>query len=240
MSEFKVQLLAKKEIAHGTMAFVFSKPEGFEFKAGQSCDFTLINPSETDAEGNKRAFSLCNPPHSSELMIATRMRDTAFKRVLKNLPLKSELLCEGPFGDFTLHNNVKKTAIFLTGGIGITPVRSIVLQATQAKLQHKIHLFYANNKPEDAAFLEELQNLEKVNKNYNFVGTMADISHSKKEWKGAVGFIDKNLLTKDLTELSQAVYYICGPAGMVVAMRKMLNGIGVDDDDIRTEEFSGY
>jgi len=102
------------------MAFIFEKPKDFTFKAGQFGDFTLFNPQETDEEGNTRGFSLTNPPYASDLMVATRMRDTAFKRVLKTLPLGTELKLDAPYGSFTLHNNKEIPAVFLTGGIGIT------------------------------------------------------------------------------------------------------------------------
>jgi ferredoxin-NADP reductase len=89
----------------------------------------LINPSETDAEGNTRGFSLASAPYEDDLMLATRMRDTAFKRVLKTMALGAELTLDAPYGSFTLHNNAAIPAVFVTGGIGVTPVRSIVLQA---------------------------------------------------------------------------------------------------------------
>ncbi|KTD19617.1 FAD-dependent oxidoreductase [Legionella israelensis] len=144
------------------MAFIFEKPKDFTFKSGQFGDFTLLNPKETDEEGNTRAFSLTNPPFANDLMVATRMRDTAFKRVLKTLSLGTELKLDAPYGSFTLHNNKAIPAVFLTGGIGITPVRSIITQATKDKVPHQIYLFYSNNRPEDTAFLEELKSLEKV------------------------------------------------------------------------------
>ena len=77
MPIYKVKLQRKEEIADGTMAFYFEKPKGFEFKAGQFGDFTLIDPAETDAEGNTRGFSLASAPYEDFLMFATRMRDTA-------------------------------------------------------------------------------------------------------------------------------------------------------------------
>jgi ferredoxin-NADP reductase len=73
------------------MAFHFEKPSGFAFKAGQSADVTLIDPPDTDAEGNTRTFSIASPPFENELVFTTRMRDTAFKRSLKNVPLATEV-----------------------------------------------------------------------------------------------------------------------------------------------------
>jgi ferredoxin-NADP reductase len=234
MSIYNIKLLDRKEVAEGTMAFTFEKPEGFTFKSGQYGEFTLINPTETDAEGNTRIFSLTNAPSDTDLMIATRLRDTAFKRDLKVLALGSELKFKAPNGSFILHNNKAIPAVYLTGGIGITPVRSIVMQAAKDKLSQKIYLFYSNNRPEDAAFLDELATLVNENSNYKFIPTMTAMDKSKK------GYINKKMLEKYLEDLAEPIYYISGPAAMVAAMRKMLNEAGIDEDNIRTEEFSGY
>lgn len=240
MAVFNVKLLKKIEIAEGTMAFHFEKPQDFKFKAGQFADVTLIDPSETDAEGNIRAFTLANAPYEEDLVFVTRMRDTAFKRVLKNLSVGSEVTIDAPHGSYTLHNNVTKPAVFLTGGIGVTPVRSIVLQAAKDKLPHKLFVFYSNRRPEDAAFLDELKNLQGSNPNYVFVGTMTQMDKSKRPWNGEVGYITADLLSKHISDLTVPIYYLSGPAAMVAAMRQTLNDAGVDDDNIKTEEFSGY
>lgn len=240
MTIYQIKLLDRQIVAEGTMAFIFEKPKDFNFKAGQFGDFTLLNPEETDEEGNTRAFSLTNPPYANDLMVATRMRDTAFKRVLKTLPIGTELKLDAPYGSFTLHNNKAIPAVFLTGGIGITPVRSIVTQATKDKLPHQIYLFYSNNRPEDTAFLEELKSLEKRNSYYKFISTMTAMEKSKQPWTGEKGFINREMLEKYIKDLTTAIYYISGPATMVAAMRKMLNEADINDDNIRTEEFSGY
>src|SRR5580704_6423939 len=80
MADLKSKLIRREEVAEGTMAFHFEKPSGFTFKAGQSADVTLVDPPDTDAEGNTRTFSIASPPFENELVFTTRMRDTAFKR----------------------------------------------------------------------------------------------------------------------------------------------------------------
>src|SRR5680860_14477 len=228
MPVYKIKLKSRQEIAAGTMAFHFEKPEGFAYKAGQFADYTLINPSETDAEGNTRGFSLASTPYEDDLMLATRMRDTAFKRVLKTMEPGTELTLDAPYGSFTLHNNTQLPAVFLTGGIGVTPVRSIVLQATHNKLPHKIFLFYSNRRPEDAAFLDDLTEAQKKNPNYTFVGTMTEMEKSGREWHGETGFITKAMLLKYIDDLMLPIYYLAGPPAMVTAMRKTLGEAGVN------------
>ncbi|POZ50583.1 ferredoxin--NADP reductase [Methylovulum psychrotolerans] len=240
MSQYLVKLKSKREIAEGTMAFHFEKPEGLIYKAGQFASCTLINPAETDAEGNTRAFSFASAPYEDELIFAARMRDTAFKRVLKKMEIGTEIAIKAPFGTFTLHDKPDSPTVFLTGGIGITPVRSMIMQAVYDQLPQQILVFYANRRPEDTAFLEDLQVGHTTNPHYTFVGTMADMANSKQEWQGETGFINKGMLLKYIDDLTVPIYYIDGPSAMVAVMRKILSEAGVSDDHIRTEEFSGY
>src|SRR5215831_388884 len=105
MPTHNVKLKSHAEVAEGTVAFHFEKPDGFNFKAGQFLNLTLIDPPETDGKGNRRNFSIASAPEENDLMIATRMRNTAFKRVLKQIPLQKEVKMAGPFGSFTLHQD---------------------------------------------------------------------------------------------------------------------------------------
>jgi ferredoxin-NADP reductase len=239
-SYFSVRLKSREEVAEGTMAFRFEKPAGWIFKAGQSVDLTLLNPPETDSEGNTRAFSIASAPQEDTLMFATRIRDTAFKRTLKTLSLGNTVKVEGPFGNLTLHNNAAKTCVLLAGGIGITPFRSMVVRAAREKLAHRIFLFFSNRRPEDAPFLEELRALEKDNPNYKLIATMTEMSKSKRPWHGETDFVNAGMLSKYLKDAQSPIYYIAGPPTMVKAMREILSKQSVDDDDMRTEEFSGY
>ena len=237
---YLVELKNRIQLAERTMAFEFEKPQCFTFKGGQSIDVTLINPPETDGEGNRRAFSLASAPHERLLSVATRMRDTAFKRVLGALPTGSQVKIDGPFGNLVLHHDEARAAVFLAGGIGITPMRSMLLQATREHLRHRVFLFYSNSRPENAPFLEELDRLQRQNPNYTFVPTMTAIRGSDRSWQRETGQIDQVMLAKHLEGVASAIYYMAGPSGMVRAMHTLLNSMGVDDDDIRTEEFVGY
>lgn len=233
-------LVQKHTIAEGTMIFYFAKPQEFTFTAGQYIDVTLIDPPETDAEGNTRSYSICAAPQEEMLAVATRMRDTAFKRTLAALPLGTEVSVEGPLGSFMLHENAARPAVCIAGGIGITPFRSMLLDATARKVAHQLILLYANRRPEDAAFLDELHALKEKNSNFTFVPTMSNMEHSAKEWQGERGHIDEAMLERYVPRTGAPIYYLAGPQGMVTAMRQVLTRIGVSADDIRFEEFSGY
>jgi ferredoxin-NADP reductase len=171
-------------------------------------DITLLNPSETDSEGNTRAFSIASAPHEEALMVGTRIRDTAFKRVLGTTPLGTAVKIDGPFGNLILHSNAARTAVFVSGGIGITPFRSMLLRAAKEKLPHRIFLFFSNRRPEDAPFLEELQALERENPNYKLIATMTQMEKSNRSWQGETGLINKEMLSKYLKNAASPIYYI--------------------------------
>src|SRR6266566_148741 len=235
-----VKLLRREEVAEGTMSFYFDKPAGFQFRPGRYIDVTLIDPPETDAEGNIRTLSLASAPTEKDLMVATRMRDTAFKRVLKTMPLGSPLKIDGPLGSFTLHSNASRPAVLLAGGIGITPFRSMVVNSARMGFPNRIVLFYSNRRPEDSAFLQELQRIGAENKNYQTICVMTKMEKSKHPWNGETGYVDKTMLARFVPDVAAPIYYIAGPPAMVTAMKEILISAGVNEDDIRSEDFAGY
>src|SRR5215472_16141561 len=205
------KLLGKDEIAGGTVAFHFEKPPGFDFIPGQSADLTLFNPPETDSEGNTRTFSIASAPFEEKLMFATRIRDTAFKRSMMQVPLGTRVKIDSATGSFTLHKNAAKPAVFLTGGIGITPFLSILRQADHDRLPQQLYLFNSNRRPEDAPFLETLQSMEKSNPNFHLICTMTQMPESRMSWAGEKGQIDKEMLERHLANLQGPIYYVAGP-----------------------------
>jgi ferredoxin-NADP reductase len=240
MSDKKLKLLRTEEIARGTSAFHLSKPEGFEYESGQTIDLYLIDPPEMDEEGPIRTFSLVSAPYEPELEFATRMRDTAFKRILKNAQPGFELTWDGPYGSFLLHKNAAKPAVFLAGGIGITPFMSLIKSATHNKSAHEIFLFHSNHTPEDAPFQKELAAFTTLNPKFHFIPAMSDMDKTSQVWSGERGFVNKSMIERYVTDLSTPIYYLAGPAGFVTAMRKMLVEAKIDEDNIRFEEFPGY
>jgi ferredoxin-NADP reductase len=237
---YETRLLRRETVAEGTMAFSFARPAGFSFEAGQNMLVTLVDPPENDAQGPSRTFTIASAPHEPDLTIATRMRDTAFKRVLKSAPTGLPVRIEGPAGVMVLHENAARPAVFLAGGIGITPFLSMARHAAHARLPHQIYLFYSNRRPEDAAFFAELQNLQRTNPRYRFIPTMAEPQKSSQPWSGQTGVINRELIEKHLADPIAPVYYFAGPPGMAMAMQQMLEGMDIAEEDMRSEEFYGY
>jgi ferredoxin-NADP reductase len=241
MTDYQSTLLGRTEVAKGTMAFQFDKPNNFVFKAGQYIDLTLSGsqPQSGPSDGMTHTFSIVSSPSDEEILVTTRMRGTVFKQALSSLPVGSGVRIEGPIGSFSLHNNTSRPAVFLAGGIGIAPFLSMLSYATQEKMRHPIILFYANRYLEDAAFIDALWKLERANPRFRFVPTLTRVANSN-GWKGKTGRISSEMLLTHVGVLRGPIYYIAGPPTMVAAARRSLSEVGVDEDDIRTEEFSGY
>ncbi len=171
-------------------------------------------------------------------MVAMRMRKTAFKNSLRAIPIGTRIKVSSPMGSFTLHKDSSKPAVFVAGGIGITPIRSIIGWATEQKLPHKLYLFYSNRTPEETAFLHRLGSWACINFNFKIIATVTACKDPF--WPHEFGRINEEMLAKHLPEIHNSVYYLCGPPPMVAAMRQLLDHLGVSEDNVKTEEFAGY
>ena len=235
MAEYQMTLVDRQRIARDTMAFWFdTNGASYEFRAGQHADFVFGSASD-----NSHTFSLASSPRDKEpIMIAMRMRRTAFKTALRAAALGTKVTVSRPRGSFALHRDITRPAVFLAGGIGIAPIRSILQSATQERLPHKLYLFYSNREADDAAFMDELQSMAAQNPNFTLVPTIT--SHKTLAWPYEKGHINREMLTRHLFLLNGPIYYIAGPSGMITAMTELLNSSGVSQDDMRTEEFGDY
>ena len=212
MTKITLTLKEKKELAERTMAFCFGTDgQPFVFKPGQCILITLLDPLYKDKKGNARDFSIASSPGEPSLMIATRMTGSAFKRSLADLPLGSKVRVHGPYGDFRLDADPTRPAVFLAGGIGITPFRSMIKHAIEQHSPQRLTLVYCNRTPDDAAFLDELQNWEKGNPNFRLIATMTQPATPDKAWTGRSGYIDVEFVKDLLREQMHSAFYVAGP-----------------------------
>ena len=235
-----VKLRASHEVAAGTTAFHFDKPAGFAFEPGQAVDLVLPAKPDAGAETLRHTFSLVSAPFEDELVIATRMRNSAYKRALAAMAPGGRAIVENPSGSLTLDGDRSRGAVFVAGGIGITPFISILRQAAHERSAQRLALVYSNRRPEDAAFLAELQQLERDLRSFRLLATMTDMSSAAVQWPGETRLLDAELVTRPAQDMPRPIYYIVGPPGMVEGVRSALAQAGIDDNDIRSEEFYGY
>lgn len=224
------------------MSFKFLRGDEFtylDYKAGQ---FTVMDlGTKEDPEGPRRCFTLASSPTKQDIMISTRIRDTQFKQKLASLDIGSRVNMESAEGNFILHNDYTKPAIFLSGGIGITPFRSMIKFATDQSLPLKIIMFDSNRNEENILYKEEFDKCLDINKNLKIIYTVTD--DNPKNSKTVHDRINKELVSKHLGNdtLKDSIFYICGPPSLLDAMQKLLiEEMYIPEERVKIEEFTGY
>jgi ferredoxin-NADP reductase len=237
MPLFQTTLAGREMIARGTSAFRLARPEGFAFAAGQAVNLTLLDPPETDAKGNSRTFSIASAPSEPTLQIATRMRDTAFKRVLGSLASGAPLKIRGPMGKFVLPDDASRPVVLLAGGIGITPFMSMLREEERRDSRRPRVLLYSNRTPADAPFLGELEAMAARIARFRLVSAMTEAVAASGTWGGIA---DPDFIAREVPDARGAIHYLAGPPAMVASLRQALAATGVPEADVRTDEFYGY
>jgi glycine betaine catabolism B len=215
------------------------------YTAGQFAYFD-IGEVYNDPKGPIRHFTIASSPTEDFIMISTRIRDTPYKKRLASLEDEAKIKVRGPEGKFVLHDDYSKPAVFLSGGIGVTPFRSMIKNATDKQLPVKIVMFDSNRNEQNILYKNEFDEWVTTNQNLKIIYTVTGDEPSSlpaDEWKGEHGRIDKSMLDKYLTkeELDNSIYYTCGPPGMINAMQNLLQKeLQIPKDRIKIEEFTGY
>jgi ferredoxin-NADP reductase len=241
MPKHGTRLIEKSVVAERTMAFAFERPAGFNFSAGQFLTLTLPNPPHDDPKGNRRSFTIASPPQESgRLEIVSRMTESPLKRSLSEATPDTPFEILGPFGTFTLHADPAVPAVFVSGGIGITPFRSMVRDAVARRLTHVMTLIYSNRNPEGAAFLEELSRLAEESGRLKFVPTMTQADTSQRPWNGERRRVDAAFLRDHVGDLTRPIFYVAGPPRLVAGIEQALLAAGVDPGRVLADAFDGY
>jgi ferredoxin-NADP reductase len=235
----RAQIKEKQEVARETLMVTFDLlGEEVDFQPGQYFWVTLPDIGYDDERGLRRHISVVTSPNERHILgLATRLRDTAFKRTLAELDVGAEVDVEHPKGDFVLPPETDRPYVFIAGGIGITVFRSMLRYIAEEGLPHRVTLVYSNRDRESAAFLDELAAMERENENIRLVLVMTD----EPEWEGEKRRVDADVLRDHLDgDLDDFVYIAAGPPGMVDAMETTLREAEVPDEQIRALRFSGY
>ncbi len=218
-------------------SFRFGIKEGVDFKPGQ---FFFVTIKIGGTERTKH-FSFSNSPTEKGYMEFTkRITDSDFSKALDSLKIGDWAKLKMPYGSFTFEGEYKKI-VFLSGGIGITPIRSICKFATDRGLPADMVLLYGNDKEEDIIFKQDLDEAESVNKNMRVVYTLTSPDIDKQVWQGRTGYIDEKMIKEEIQDFNERVFYICGPPRMVESLINILkNKLSVEGDNIKIENFVGY
>jgi ferredoxin-NADP reductase len=235
----RARVTEKREVAKGTLLVLFDLlGQEVEFTPGQYFFVTLLDPPYDDERGARRHFSVVTSPNErGALGFCTRLRDSAFKRSLLELPVGAEAEVEEPKGNFLLPEDTSQPYVFLAGGIGITVFRSMLRYIAEEDLPHRITLIYSNRDQESTPFLDELSEFEQARDTFRLVLTMTE----DPSWNGETRRIGPELLRDHLADdLRSYAYLVAGPPTMVNAVVETLHTAGVPEERVSADRFSGY
>ncbi|HEY8522622.1 MAG TPA: Rieske 2Fe-2S domain-containing protein, partial [Nitrososphaeraceae archaeon] len=253
--------LMEKDKVNGTdvMSFKFSKHNDdqidnktLNYNAGQFAFFD-IGQVYNDPKGPIRHFTISSSPTENFIMFSTRIRDSPYKKRLLTLEKGAKVKFRGPEGQFVLHQDYSKYTVFLSGGIGVTPFRSMIKYATDMQLPVPIIMFDSNRDRNNILFKKEFDDWASINKNLKIIYTISEEKEEQhneqsplstaNEWKGEYGRIDKAMILKyvDTNVLNNSIFYICGPPSMLKSMQALLQeDLEIPKERIKVEEFTGY
>lgn len=233
------RLVHRALVADRTMAFWFEPEAPLSFTPGQAIDIVLPTPAFRDDLGNARTFSIASLPGEARLMVATRLSGSAMKRSLAEGPIGQAVEIDGPFGSFTLHRNQARPAVFLAGGIGITPFHSVIGDVVRRHERRSMTLVYSNRKADDAAWMRDFECWSAEDPEFRLVATLSQPAAGQ-EWRHETGRVDTAFLQAHAAAPADTIFYVAGPPNFVAAMQRLLPDVGADPDNIRAEDFAGY
>ena len=210
----------------------FTKPAGFDYSPGQ---FIFVMVGSGDDEVTKH-LSISSSPTEDFLEVTKRLTGHPFSNALAALKEGDKVMLKGPFGKFTYAGENKKIGM-LSGGIGITPLRSIIKYIFDEMLDTDIVLFYSNSREDDIAFENEFEEMKKRYPKFNIVNTVTMPGPS---WTGLTGRITADMIKNYMPDYMNRVFYISGPTRMVDSMLILLKEINIPEEQIKKEFFTGY
>jgi ferredoxin-NADP reductase len=235
----RAQIKEKREVAKGTLLVTFDLlGEEVDFTPGQYFFVTLPDVGYEDERGLRRHITVVTSPNQKGVLgFATRMRESAFKRSLSELPVGAEVEVEPPKGTFALPEDASRPLVFVAGGIGITVFRSMLRYIQEERLPYRLTLIYSNRDRDSTAFLDELRELENEIPNLRLILTMTQ----DPDWEGETRKIDSDFFKDYLVEdLNQYTFLVAGPPAMTEGMQKALAEAGVKEENVIAERYSGY
>jgi ferredoxin-NADP reductase len=226
-----------REVAEGTL-FVRFAVDGYpDFRPGAYFWVELPDRGHADDKGLRRHISIATSPTERGIVgLATRLRDTAFKRTLAELEVGDEVQVEEPKGSFLLPEDTSRDYVFVAGGIGISVFRSMLRYIADTGAPYRVTLVYSNRDPASTAFRDELRDLEERLEGLRVVLVMTD----DPAWEGETRQLDADVLSELVDGLDGKTFLVAGPPGMAEALEGALSGAGVPEEHLLVDSFSGY
>jgi ferredoxin-NADP reductase len=232
MKEYTVKIVSLTKITPSAATLRMTKPEGFAYKPGQWGYFTVLK----DGEKVSRSLTFSSSPTEPYLEFTKRLSDSLFCSTVEELKAGDTVSFKGPMGNLVYEGGLDKVT-FLAGGIGITPVRSILKNAADKKIPGEKVLIYGNLNLEEIAFAGEIETWERDNPGLKVVHVL---EKPPADWTGFTGFITADVIREAVTDLDAQAFFVSGPPAMVQAVTGALARLGIPDEKVIQEELTGY
>ncbi len=238
--KFLLTIKEKIVIAENTLDFVFSLDRPFDYKPGQYMEWTVAHQGP-DSRGNRRYFTLASSPTEKDLRLGIKFypKGSTFKQALMNDGPKDKIVAAQLAGDFTLPSDPNEKLVFIAGGIGVTPFRSMIKYLTDKNEKRSVTMLYSNNTVNDIAYTDVFNVAEK-NVGIKTIYTLTVPTAVPENWKGETGFIDAKMIQKNVPDYAERTFFLSGPHIAVVAFEKALKELGVRQSKIKKDFFPGF
>jgi ferredoxin-NADP reductase len=217
--------------------FIFSVDRGFKFRAGQYMEWTLGH-KKTDSRGNRRYFTLASSPTEKEVILGVKFYEqpSSFKKQMLAMKSGDKIIAGSLAGDFTLPSNSKEKLVFIAGGIGVTPFRSMLKYLADKNEKREIVLIYSNKQVGEVAYRDVL--LEAWQKlGVRIICTLT--GQPPEGWQGHTGYVTPQMVMSEVPDYKERTFYISGSHVMVKSFSDMLSNLGVKKTKIKTDFFPG-
>lgn len=234
-----LKLKEKIKLSNDTYEFVFPKEEIFFYEPGQYLEWTIATKT-IDRRGNRRFFTIASSPTEKDLKIGIKIYDrpSSFKETLMTFKPGDKALAGNLAGDFVLPKN-SDNLVFVAGGIGITPFRSMIKYLLDNNIKRQITLFYSNKSEKEIVYKDVLNEAEKklgIKTIYN----LTDIQNIPGGWTGYKGRLNEEIFKKEVPNLKSSKFYLSGPHAMVLGFEDILSKMGISQSQIKKDFFPGY
>ncbi len=234
-----LKLSKKIKMAPGIVDFVFKPSQQLAFAPGQYMEFTLAHP-HSDVRGNRRYFTLASSPTERDLHLGVRFYEqgSSFKDAMYRMDGRTKIVGAQIAGDFTLPKDPTQKLVFIAGGIGITPFRSMLKYLLDSQQGRDIILFYVN-KTVDEIVYKDVLSAAQARLGLRTFYTLTDTTAIPRNWPGPVGRISEQTILATVPDYQERTYYLSGPPEMVRAYEQVLKNMHVRNDQIKKDFFPG-